>query len=320
MTLRPREGESTVRTDDVVALIQAQGDSIATVLFPGVQFYSGQVFDIPAITAAAHKAGCRVGFDLAHAAGNVPLRLHEWGVDFAAWCSYKYLNSGPGCIAGAFVHSRFDGTPLAELPRMCGWWGQELKDRFSMDGEWRMKAGAQSFQMSNPSVVSVVCMQAALEVHGEAGMPRLRAKSRRLTAYLEALLAIELGVSDDVAGVSVLSASSAASSPAASPAPAAAAAEGAGKAAATSSAVRVYQLTPRDPDARGCQLSLLFTTNVTPINDALFKRGIVCDVRKPNVLRVSPTPLYNTFRDVHTFVFALKEVLAELAAAGSSKP
>ncbi len=277
-------------------MINEQGSSIATVLFPGVQFYTGQRFDLEAITKAASAQGCKVGFDLAHAAGNVPLKLHDWGVDFAAWCSYKYLNAGPGCIAGAFVHSKHKDASFKDQPRLSGWWGQELKNRFAMDSVWRPKAGAQSYQLSNPPVVAVVCLQGALEVHTEATMEKLRNKSRLLTGYLEYNLRACCDVLPPSASFS--------SSPDAS---------------ASSKKIAIKQLTPTDPEARGCQISLLFNCNVEPINKALLEHGVICDVRKPNVLRVSPTPLYNTFQDVWNFVRTLRRVVDAIDAQTASQ-
>jgi kynureninase len=306
LSLPPRAGETFLRTEDIVAFINERGSEIATVLFPGVQFYTGQSFDIAAITAAARAQGCTVGFDLAHAVGNMPLRLHDWGVDFAVWCNYKYLNSGPGTIAGAFVHARHAGASLTELPRLCGWWGQELRDRFGMSPEWQPKHGAQSWQLSNPAVVAVVCLQAALEVHTEATLPALRAKSERLTGYLEALLATECGVWSSENGTDTAAAAAFDLTAVISPG------YDAGATAASTAGpegLKVRQLTPRDPAQRGCQLSLLFSGAVKPVAELLVEQGIVCDERKPNVLRVSPTPLYNSFSDVWRFVRALKKII-----------
>lgn len=283
VSLVPREGETTLRTEDILDAIAREGDSLALVLLPGVQFYTGQCFDMGAITKAGHAVGAYVGFDLAHAVGNVPLRLHEWQVDFAAWCSYKYLNSGPGAIGGAFVHQMHHGSDQLKLK---GWWGQTLKDRFSMKAEHVEKPGAQSYMLSNPPVLPAVCMQASLEVHKQAGQAEMRAKSVVLTAYLEYLLREIVGATGDQDGPLVVN-----------PSPTA--------------PITVRVLTPSLPSARGCQLSLLFSCPVKSIFRALTLRGVVTDVREPNVLRVSPTPLYNTFRDVRTFVELLDEVLRE---------
>ena len=179
----PREGETTIRTEDIEAKLAADGDQIAVVCFSGIQYYTGQLFDMKRITAAARAAGCRVGFDLAHAAGNAPLELHEWGPDFACWCNYKYMNSGPGNIAGAFVHERHANDE--SLTRLCGWWGHRKSDRFEMKHEFHPSAGAQSFMVSNPPVLCVAALRASTDLFKQAGMDRLRAKSERLTAYLE---------------------------------------------------------------------------------------------------------------------------------------
>lgn len=254
-----------------------------------------------------------MGWDLAHAAGNLELRLHDWNVDFAVWCSYKYLNSGPGSIAGAFVHEKHHDTPPRELPRLAGWWGQELKDRFGMSPEWVPKRGAQSWQLSNPPVVAVVCLQAALEVHVRATQSELREKSRRLTAYLEALLSTECGVwsSEDSADSDPNAAAASAFDLTAviSPGYDQGESELARANLAPGAPVRIRQLTPRNREQRGCQISLLFSVPVKPIADALVAEGIVCDERKPNVLRVSPTPLYNSYSDVLRFVRALKRII-----------
>jgi len=282
VALKPREGETYIRTEDIVDLIQREGDSIATVLIGGVQFYSGQAFDMETITRAAHAKGIRVGFDLAHAAGNLDLRLHDWNVDFAAWCTYKYLNCGPGCLGGIFVHSRLN-EELKKLPKLCGWWGQSVSDRFAMQSVWQGIEGAQAFKLSNPPVVAAVSMYAALELHNMATMPRLRAKSEKLTGYLEALLAIKMKVKTSL------------------------------EATKEEAEAKDYicQLTPRDPTQRGCQLSLRFNCNVSSINHRLLDLGVYCDVRKPNVLRVSPTPLYNTFKDAYHFVQRLERAVRD---------
>ena len=195
LEIAPREGEIPLRTEDILATIENHGHEIALVMLSGVQYYTGQLFDIARITAAAKAKGCMVGWDLAHAVGNVPLALHDWEVDFACWCSYKYLNSGPGSIAGCFVHEKHSG---AALPRFEGWWGHRLVDRFQMGPEFQAEEGAYAWRLSNPSVLLVTCMRASLDVFEEAGgMHRLRAKSLLLTAYLEVLLKQEL--SDKVA-------------------------------------------------------------------------------------------------------------------------
>jgi kynureninase len=184
--LAPREGEHTLRTDDIVTAIERHGASTALVLFGGVNYYTGQFFDLPAIVEAGHKAGAYVGFDLAHAAGNVPLRLHDWGADFAAWCSYKYLNAGPGGPGGVFVHERHGNNPA--LPRFAGWWGHDEERRFLMEKGFHPMRGAAGWQLSNAQVLSFAAHKAGLDLFAEAGMTALREKSLRLTAYLEFII------------------------------------------------------------------------------------------------------------------------------------
>jgi kynureninase len=184
--LTPREGENCLRDEDVDSVIEREGDGIALIMLGGVNYSTGQAFDMAGITRAGHKQGCVVGFDLAHAAGNLPLKLHEWGPDFAVWCSYKYLNGGPGCIAGCFVHERH--ARAWELPRFAGWWGHEERIRFEMGPDFRPMAGAEGWQLSNPSIFSLAVLRASMEIFHEAGMQRLRAKSISLTGYLEFLL------------------------------------------------------------------------------------------------------------------------------------
>lgn len=184
---RPRPGETGLWMEDLVQLIEHQGPAIALILLPGVQYYTGQVLDMAEITRLGHAKGCVVGFDLAHAAGNIPLRLHEWGCDFACWCTYKYLNSGPGSVAGCFVHERH--VERAELPRFAGWWGHDKATRFQMGPEFKPIASAEGWQISNPPILSLAAIRASLEVFHEAGgMGPLREKSIWLTGYLEFLL------------------------------------------------------------------------------------------------------------------------------------
>jgi kynureninase len=184
--LKPRSGESVMRDEDILALIEREGDSIALIMLGGVNYASGQAFDIAAITKAGHAKGCVVGFDLAHAAGNLFLKLHEWGPDFAVWCNYKYLNGGPGCIGGCFVHERHANAK--ELPRFAGWWGHDEKTRFLMGPDFEPMSGADGWQLSNPSILSMCALRASLDIFDEAGIGGLRAKSVSLTGYLEFLL------------------------------------------------------------------------------------------------------------------------------------
>ena len=265
--LGPRPGEDALRTEDICSLIEREGARIATVMLPGVQYLTGQRFDLEAITRCARRQGCAVGFDLAHAIGNVPLRLHDWDVDFAVWCSYKYLNAGPGALGGCFVHERHARSP--ELPRLAGWWGHDKDSRFQMPAEFRPIAGAEGWQLSNPPIFAAAPLLASLPLFDAAGIDALREKSLQLTGYLQALLQARL---QDALAI----------------------------------------ITPSDPDARGCQLSLRL--NRSPIQARavfieLSEQGVVCDWREPDIIRVAPVPLYNSFLDVWQFVQTLEQAL-----------
>ncbi|XP_037552614.1 kynureninase [Nematolebias whitei] len=268
LLLSPRPGEDTLRTEDILEVIQKEGDNIAVVMFSGVQYYTGQLFDMHAITEAGHKKGCFVGFDCAHAAGNVELKLHDWGVDFACWCSYKYINSGAGGLAGAFVHEKHKDTIK---PTLLGWWGHDLKTRFQMTNMMELQPGVNGFRLSNQPILLVCSLQASLEVFNMTSMQALRSKSVLLTGYLEYL--IKHYYAEDP------------------------------------SKPHVHVITPSDPQQRGCQLSLSFSVPIRRVYEELQKRGVVCDMREPSVLRIAPVPLYNSFRDVHRFVDALGEAL-----------
>jgi kynureninase len=265
VTAKPRSGEHTLRTEDVESLIDREGDSIALVMLAGVNFITGQAMDIPRITAAAQKKGCIVGWDLAHAAGNLHMRLHDWNVDFAVWCSYKYLNSGPGAVAGCFVHER-NGKNL-DLPRFAGWWGNDPSTRFKMHliPEFTPRAGADGWQISNPPILAMAPLKASLDLFDRAGMAALRKKSLQLTGYLRFL--VEENSSSD-GGWQVI--------------------------------------TPREGESHGCQLSVLVHDHPRERFKALEAAGVVCDFREPNVIRVAPTPMYNTFMDVWQFARILR--------------
>ncbi len=184
--LTPREGESCLRDEDIESVIDREGSTIALIMLGGVNYSTGQVYDMPAITRAGHRAGCVVAFDLAHAAGNIPLHLHDWGPDFAAWCSYKYMNGGPGCVGGCFVHERHARAP--GLPRFAGWWGHDERTRFHMGSKFQPMPGAEGWQLSNPPIFALAPLRASMEIFAEAGIERLRTKSLSLTGYLEFLV------------------------------------------------------------------------------------------------------------------------------------
>ena len=272
---RPREGEHTLREEDIVALIEREGPRIALVLFGGVNYYTGQVFDMPRIAEAARRTGCTVGFDLAHAAGNVELSLHDWNVDFAVWCTYKYLNGGPGAVAGCFIHERHARNP--SLPRFGGWWGNDPTTRFRMHLEPQFKPvpSADGWQLSNPPILSMSAVRASLAIFDEVGMSALRAKSRCLTGYLQYLLDLPHGKGSE--------------------------------AALETSGEREYEVaTPRDPAARGCQLSILVRDRPQELFQTLLSSGVVCDFRASDMIRVAPVPLYNTYHEVWRFAEVLR--------------
>ena len=267
--IAPRAGEECLRIEDIEAQIADLGNELALVLWPGVQFRTGQYFDCERIARAAHAQGAIAGFDLAHAIGNLPLALHAWDVDFAVWCSYKYLNAGPGAIGGCFVHEKHFAMPS----RLSGWWGHEPQTRFQMLPEFKPAAGAAGWAVSNPPIFSAAPLLASLEIFRAAGMDDLRAKSMRLTAYAERLLA------ERTPG-------------------------------------EIAIITPAAPEERGCQLSLRIAGGPRRgrrIFDALGSRGIVCDWREPDVIRVAPVPLYNRFIDVFELVEELTVALREIS-------
>jgi kynureninase len=240
-------------------LIDKHADQLAMVMFAGVNFFTGQLFDIEKITAAAHNRGITVGFDLAHAIGNVPLSLHDWNVDFAVWCSYKYLNAGPGAVAGAFVHERH--ATNTSLPRLAGWFGNDPNTRFRLhlEPDFIPVPSADGWQISNPPIFSMAPLRASLAIFDEAGgMDALRGKSIRLTSYLEFLLN-------------------------------------------QNASKRFTVITPKSPHERGCQLSILAHEDPKKLHNELIAADVKCDFREPNVIRVAPTPLYNTFHEVWRF-------------------
>ena len=270
LEVSPRPGEKCIREEDLLRIIAEQGDSLALVLIGGVNYYTGQYFDLHAITRAAHQVGALAGYDLAHAIGNLPMKLHDWDVDFAVWCSYKYLNGGPGAIGGIYIHERFAMDP--NVPRLAGWSGSDLKTRFQMPTTFTPEPGADGWLLSIPPGLALAGMEASLELFHTAGMKRLREKSLRLTAYLEFLL-------DSLP-------------------------EGA-----------FEIITPRDPEARGAQLSLFFPKGAKPVHAALSEAGITTDYREPGVIRITPAPLYNSFEDVYRLYEALRALPRPAGAA-----
>eukprot|EP00758_Cryptobia_borreli_P001966 Tbor_TRINITY_DN2674_c0_g1::TRINITY_DN2674_c0_g1_i1::g.17946::m.17946/K01556/KYNU, kynU; kynureninase len=278
-----------ISTDSFLKLIEDKGDEIAVIVIGAVHFLTGQFFDIHTITKAAHNKGIIVGVDAAHAVGNVPLRLHDWGVDFACWCTYKYLNGGPGNIGGAFVHDKHapsipDESNQCPVDNLRGWWGHSRSNRFALHRKFESAGGAASFQLSNPSVLCMMSLAPSVRLFGEITMPKLRVKSLRLTAYLEYLL------------IHILKG-------------------------------KIEIITPREPAHRGAQLSIRILPNCIKHNNIeteaykcgndlnndsviiqkqLLHVGIMCDNRPPDILRVAPTPTYNSFHDVYDFVKKLE--------------
>jgi len=273
--LAPAAGEDLVPEESIESQLACHGEEIAVVLWPGVQFRTGQAFDLARIARAAHRHGCIAGFDLAHSIGNTPLTLHALDADFAVWCSYKYLNGGPGAIGGCFVHWRHsEGQPRSRhaggLPgaRLAGWWGHEESSRFLMEPQFQAAVGAAAWQVSNPPILAAAPLIASLDIFMEAGMTALRAKSVALTDFLDGL------IRPLAPGVNIL--------------------------------------TPAEAAQRGCQLSLRLATGAAHgrrVFTALTERGVICDWRSPDIIRVAPVPLYNTFEDTWRFAHVLTEVL-----------
>jgi kynureninase len=258
--LKPRDGEYTLRTEDILAQIETHKDSLAIVMIGGVNYYTGQAFNIQAITAAAHAVGAIAGFDLAHAAGNLHLKLHDWDIDFAVWCTYKYLNSGPGGTSGVFVNQKHGNKP--ELVRFAGWWGHDEQERFQMKKGFKPMIGAAGWQLSNAQIFPMAIHKASLEMFAAAGIENLRKKSELLTAYLEFIL------NDYTQYLTVI--------------------------------------TPSDPNQRGCQLSIIMKNNGKKLFDYLQTQNILPDWREPDVIRMSPVPMYNSFEDIFRIGAALK--------------
>tara|TARA_S200000501_G_scaffold322368_1_gene318301 strand:+ start:1065 stop:2357 length:1293 start_codon:yes stop_codon:yes gene_type:complete len=256
LILKPKEGD-LISTEYINDFFKHHGDNLALVLIGGVNYYTGQAFDIHKITKIAHEYGCIVGFDLAHAAGNIELNLHDWGVDFAAWCGYKYLNGGPGAPSGVFIHERHLG--IVDIPRFEGWWGHDKNTRFNMPNNFNPIKTAEAWQLSNPPIFSMAPLLASLEIFNNVGMPDLRKKSKLLTNYLYFLIIEKLESHIEI-------------------------------------------ITPKTELDRGCQLSLRMITPIENIIDELHKNGIIADWREPDVIRIAPVPLYNSFMDCFEFV------------------
>lgn len=267
----PRPGEETLRTEDIVKVIEDNGQETALVLFGGINYYTGQFFDLKAVTAAAHKVGAFAGFDLAHAAGNIDLKMHDWGADFAVWCTYKYMNSGPGGPSGAFIHERHIANE--DLNRFAGWWGHDNEARFLMRKDFVPIKTAEGWQLSNAPIMAFVPLKVSIDLFQQATMPALREKSKKLTAYLEFLI-------DEL----------------------------------NKKGSNYRFITPREPDARGAQLSFYVEKGGKELFNYVTKNGVICDWREDNlsnsgggVIRIAPTPMYNTFEEVYRFVALLEK-------------
>ena len=258
--LKPRNGESSIRTEDIAEIIDREGNEIALIMLGGVNYYTGQVFDFETITKLGQDKGIVVGFDLAHAAGNINLELHNWGVDFAVWCSYKYLNSGPGSVAAAFVHEKHHNS---DLPRFAGWWGHNKENRFKMPDEFNAIKSAEGWQLSNPPILSLAAIRASLSIFDEVGMEKLVVKSKKLTDYLLFLL----------------------------------------------NAIETNRIEIITPEERGCQISIRVKNGNKELFEKIIAQGVVADWREPDVIRIAPVPLYNSFSDVFHFYNILKSVI-----------
>ncbi|MDC3105382.1 kynureninase [bacterium] len=258
--LRPREGEVIIRLEDIINVIEQNSESVSLIMLGGVNYYTGQLFDMKKITQVSHNHGILVGFDLAHAVGNVLLLLHDWNVDFAVWCSYKYLNSGPGSVAGAFIHERHHKK---NLERFAGWWGHDKESRFKMPDQFQPIQTAEGWQLSNPSILSLAAVRASLSLFDEVGMSQLITKSKNLTSYLVFLL----------------------------------------------NQIPTDRINIITPEQRGCQISISVKNGNKDLFNEITKRGVIADWREPDVIRVAPVPLYNSYLDVYNFYQVLKEIL-----------
>lgn len=264
----PTNGE-LYETDKICDAIRAHGDELSLVFLGGLNYYTGQLFDMESITKTAHACGAKAGYDLAHAVGNAPLNLHDWDVDFAAWCSYKYLNSGPGGVSGVFINERY--VTDKHFPRLAGWWGQREEIRFQMQKEFDPTPTAEGWMVSNSGIFNMTNLLASLEVFKRAGIEQLRVKSIKLTGYLEYLIH-EADPKEEY----------------------------------------IKMITPSGTNERGCQLSMFVFDKSEDLFNLLTKKGVILDWRRPDVIRVSPAPLYNSFMDVYNFYKLLVESMKEI--------
>ena len=270
--ISPREGQHIIEEDDILAKIKELGDELAMVMIGGVNYYTGQLFDMERITKAAHEVGAIAGFDLAHAAGNIALKLHDWKVDFAAWCTYKYLNSSPGGVSGIFVHEKH--AKNADLPRFAGWWGHDKETRFQMTKGFQPMEGAEGWQLSNAPVLGMAAHLASLDIFEEVGMENLCKKRDQLTAYMEYII-------DEISEKHKEKCS-------------------------------FEIITPRDQKRRGAQISMLVHgAEARKLFDFLTEKGVIADWREPNVIRLAPVPMYNSFEDVFYFGKYLEEGIGQ---------
>ena len=261
---KPREGEELLHIEDLETILENQGDEVAMLLIGGVNYYTGQYFNLKKIASLGHNKRCIVGIDLAHGAGNIQPDLHESGVDFAAWCTYKYLNSGPGSLAGLFVHEKH--AHQKDLPRFSGWWNHNKDTRFNMRQPFDVMAGAEGWQLSNPPILSMAAIRASLDVFAKVGMDALRRKSIKLTGYFEYLI-------NQI------------------------------------DADQIQIITPKNPDERGCQLSIQVNNADKRLHQKLTEEKVITDWREPDVIRCAPVPMYNSFEDVYKMVEILKGLL-----------
>lgn len=266
--VQPKEGSAYISIEDILAAIKKNGDQTALVIFGGVNYYSGQVFNMQQICKAAHEVGAYCGFDLAHAAGNIQLELHDWNIDFACWCSYKYLNSGPGGVAGAYIHQKHLSNH--QIPRLAGWWGHDKENRFKMEKDFHPIPTAEGWQLSNAPVLSMAAHKASLDVFAQAGFHHLVDKGKRLSNYLLYILN-EINQEHSTKIIDII--------------------------------------TPSDETERGCQISMLMLQDGRKIFEGLINEGVIADWREPNVIRIAPVPLYNTFKDIFVFGQIIKKFI-----------